>query len=181
MAGGIIQAIGALVGVILAGVIGVITYSWQENTKTKTAIEERRKDLYQALIRKLVELLAAKTGSARSEILSEIEKSWLFASDEVLKAIYDYMKMYDTYFAKSQGDILTEIRQNAASRDEIATSISRIFLAMRRDIKRIRPTLIDEDWIKNYVRVYEWGIIAADQDGDQSDSKGTLKGVENAD
>ena len=79
----------AVLGVVVTGVIGVVAYAWQERQKRETALAERKRHLYEALIRNLVELLATETGAERSKHISEIEKGWLFASDDVLDAFYE--------------------------------------------------------------------------------------------
>jgi cobalamin biosynthesis Mg chelatase CobN len=153
----IISGIGALVVAIFTG---IFVYNYQQNRKRQTQLAERRKDLYEELIRKLIELIVARTGADRSLLLSEIEKSWLFASDAVLQTIYDYLEKFDQYYEKSGGNILAEIQTNDDSRDDMANILAKIFLAMRKDISRIRPTAIDEEWIETHVKVYKWGVIA---------------------
>ena len=82
-------------GILLTALLGLLTYAWQEKVKRRTAMAERRQALYEHLIRNLVDLLVAKTGADRSKLITEIEKGWLFASDDVLRAAYDYLSIYD--------------------------------------------------------------------------------------
>ena len=141
----------------MAGAIGIVAYAWQENCKRKTALAECRRNLYEILIRNLVELLAAEDSAERSKLISEIEKGWLFASDDVLRAFYKYLNIYDGYWTQDQREVLAKIRQDPKIREEFANSLAGIFLAMRRDI---RSTEITGDWAKHHLKIYEWGIIA---------------------
>src|SRR5919197_654297 len=81
--------------VVLTAAIGLVTYAWQEHVRRRTALAERRQVLYESLIGNLVDLLAADSADERSNLLTEIEKGWLFASDDVLRASYNYLSEYD--------------------------------------------------------------------------------------
>jgi hypothetical protein len=72
--------------VIAPAGVGVATYTWQERVKQRTALAQRKQEPYENLIGNLVHLLGATTGDQRSHLLTEIEKSWLFASDPVLRS-----------------------------------------------------------------------------------------------
>lgn len=152
-----LSIVGSILGVIVTGVIGIIAYAWQENVKRKTALAESKRNLYEILIRNLIELLAAENSVERSKLISEIEKGWLFASDDVLHAFYKYLNTYDRYWTQEQGGVLAKVRKDAKIRQEFANRFAGIFLAMRRDL---RSTKISDDWANRQLRIYEWGIIA---------------------
>jgi hypothetical protein len=86
----ILPLIGSLAGVLLTGMIGVATYSWQEKAKRQTELTERRQKLYEDLNGALFGLILAKTRADRRRILADIEKGWLFASDQVLADLFTY-------------------------------------------------------------------------------------------
>jgi len=142
--------------IIVTGAVGVITYSWQEYKKRETALAERRQSHYEGLIRNLFELLIAKDGSDRSVFISEIEKGWLFASDEVLRACYKCLETYDQ-IAEQDLNVLEQIRAVPDVRREFQDNIADMFLAMRKDL---RGTTIKNDWARRHQRIYSWGIIS---------------------
>ncbi len=151
---------GSILGVLVAGVVGMFAYAWQEHIKRNTTLAERRKELYENVLRCIFELLGVKPGPARSKLISEIEKSWLFASDDVLKALYGYLNIYNRHCSGGGEDCLAIVLDKPEIRKEFHTILSKVFLAMRRDIRRIRPTRINQDWADHHVRIYEWGIMA---------------------
>ena len=140
-----------LVSIAVAALFGIITYAWQEFIRRRNALAERRKELYENWIRNLIELLAAKTEKRRSELITEIEKGWLFSSDAVLKAAYDYLELYDSICCShirggqlGYEDVLAALRGNEETRQEVAERLARVFLGMRQDIRR--ETKIEERW-----------------------------------
>lgn len=147
---------GSLMGVLLTGVIGVATYSWQENIKRETELVERRQKLYEDLNGALFGLILARTNADRRRILAEIEKGWLFASDEVLAALFQYMQSYDNFWIEAEGDIQRLIQENEKARQKIETGLANIFLAMRRDL---RSTNISETLAKDYMHFYKCGML----------------------
>jgi hypothetical protein len=152
-------------GIILTALFGVITYAFQERAKRQTALSERRQALYEKLIRNLVDLLIATSGDDRSKFITEIEKGWLFASDQVLRASYDYLRIYDD-LCHHDGrrddstfvDVLTKVRSDEKVRQELGRSLGKIFLAMRRDIRH--ETVLTADWARQHFQIYDWGAIA---------------------
>ena len=152
-------------GIVLTALVGLLTYAWQERVKRQTALAERRQALYEQLIRNLVDLLIATTGAERSKLITEVEKGWLFSSDEVLRASYDYLSIYDNLCHPAGQDnvsrfedVLVKVRSDSKVRKEFARSLAAIFLAMRQDIRS--DTAIKADWAKQHFQIYPWGIIA---------------------
>jgi hypothetical protein len=152
----ILPSIGSLFGVVLTGAIGIATYSWQENSKRQTELVERRQKLYEDINGALFGLIIAKTIEDRRRILADIEKGWLFASDEVLAALFRYMDCYDRYWVSSDGKVQQLIQQDVGARQDIERAMSEIFLAMRRDL---RATQISEDLAKQYMHFYQCGML----------------------
>ena len=158
-----------LLSALLTALLGILTYAWQEWIKRKNAIAERRKNLYESWIINLVELLAARTEQERSRLISEVEKGWLFASDEVLQAAYSYLEIYDEicYSHTEAGhleykDVLDTLRENKEVRQRIGHPLAKIFLAMRQDIRS--DSKISEEWALQNFEIYEWGIISTGQE-----------------
>jgi hypothetical protein len=152
----ILPLIGSLAGVLLTGVIGVATYAWQENIKRQTELVQRRQKLYEDLNGALFGLILAKTTEDRRRIIAEIEKGWLFASDDVLAALFKYMESYDNYWIQAKGDIQRLIQEDETARQNIETAMATIFLAMRQDL---RTTQISETLAKEYMRFYKCGML----------------------
>ncbi|MFX0060991.1 MAG: hypothetical protein ACFFC7_02315 [Candidatus Hermodarchaeota archaeon] len=153
--------IGTVLGVIITGAIaagaGLFAYFWQERLQRSSNLAEIRKNLYDELIRTLFELFTAKPGPERSLLASKIERGWLFASDNVLRAIYKYLDIYDQCCAKGVESLAEIIRSEENIKKEMEECISEIFLTMRRDI---RATKIDAKWASDNVKIYDWGIIS---------------------
>jgi hypothetical protein len=147
---------GSLIGVFLTGAIGVVTYAWQENIKRQTELVERRQKLYEDLNGALFGLILAKNNADRRRILAEIEKGWLFASDEVLVALFQYMQAFDNFWIEAGGDIQQLIQEDEKARQKIETGLANIFLAMRRDL---RSTNISETLAKDYMHFYKCGML----------------------
>lgn len=152
----ILPLIGSLMGVLLTGVIGVATYAWQEHIKRQTELVTRRQKLYEDLNGALFGLILAKTTEERRKIIAEIEKGWLFASDDVLAALFKYMECYDNYWMQAEGDIQRLIREDETARQNIETAMAVIFLAMRQDL---RSTKISATLAKDYMHFYKCGML----------------------
>lgn len=148
--------IGSIFGIVATGLIGLATYSWQENAKRETERVQRRQALYEELNGALFGLILAATSDDRRRILADIEKGWLFASDDVLSALFQYMDIFDTHWARSNGEMLRLIKEDETARSAIETGMSKIFLAMRRDL---RSTQISEALAQKYMHFYRCGML----------------------
>ncbi len=151
--------------VVITASLGLVSYVWQERVKHNTALNERRQALYEQLIRNLVDLLVARPGVERSKFISEIEKGWLFASDEVLYAVYNYLAIYDNLCCPnpqkgvlSVEEVLPKVRSDAKTRQELGESIAAIFLAMRKDVRS--DTRVSPKWTRKHFQIYQWGVLA---------------------
>jgi hypothetical protein len=152
----VLPSLGSLVAVLLTGAIGVATYSWQENVKRQTELVERRQKLYEDLNSALFGLILAENLDDRRKILAEIEKGWLFASDDVLAAIFAHMETFDRHWLATDGKVHTSIQTDAATRGEIERSLAAIFIAMRRDL---RHTDISAESARTYMKFYQCGML----------------------
>ena len=68
---------------------------------------------------------------------------WLYASDEVLEAVYDYVKFFYDYVLNTIATDKNHEKLNA----EISEKIAIISLAIRRDVRR--STKINREWIRS--------------------------------
>ena len=154
-----------IIGILLTALLGVFTYAYQEHRKHKTALDERRQALYEKLIRDLVDLLIARTGAERSKLITEIEKGWLFASDEVVYACYELLKIYDDLYREVAHEespseaLLNKVRDNEETKRRVAHSLARIFMAMRAEVRD--DTKIKAAWAKKNFKIYDWGALSA--------------------
>lgn len=149
--------IGSLIGIFATGLIGIITYAWQERVKRKNAMDDQRLKLYDVLLYSLVKLLSAEPGIERSKLVAELERSWLFASDEVLTACYTYMDVYNQLTLAHEGRLPEVLRSDQETRRKVSEKLAEVFWAMRRELKK---TDIAKSWANEHIQIYQWGIIA---------------------
>jgi hypothetical protein len=151
--------------VALPAAIGVVTYAWQEHIRRRTALAERRQVLYESLIGNLVDLLTTATAEERSNLLTEIEKGWLFASDDVLRASYYYLSEYDRLCCSLMENgvvdseaVLAQVRSNAETRRKLGALLEAVFLEMRQE-SRTDTKLEAPKAIENF-EIYLWGALS---------------------
>ncbi len=154
-----------LLSIVVTALLGIITYSWQEWIKRKNKLSEYRYSLYKEWIRQLIELLVAKTGEDMSDLISEIEKGWLFASDGVLEAAYNYLNYCDSlYCTKTRNSkikhntVLEKLQSDEKIKENVSERLSNVFLSMRQDIRS--DTKINMQWAQKNFKIYDFGIIA---------------------
>jgi len=154
-----------ILGILLTALLGVATYAFQEKRKHDTALAERRQALYEKLIRDLVDLLIASTGAERSKLITEIEKGWLFASDQVLYACYELLKIYDDLYREVANEkspseaLLNKVRSSQEIRSRVAHSLAKIFRAMRADVRG--DSKVKAKWAHDHFKIYDWGALSA--------------------
>ncbi len=148
--------------------IAVIGFRIQSEVNRDAAYSERRRSLYEELIQSLVALLGARTPSERSRLLTQIEASWLFASDRVLLAIYAYLAAYDTVWMSVEGEdgcpdwdaVFAEIGAGGKSQEQLRARLADVFMKMRLDMKKDH-TELPESWADEKVKLYPWGVLDA--------------------
>ena len=161
-----------LLGILLTALLGVGTYAIQEHRKYQVALAERRQALYEKLIRDLVDLLIAQTGAERSKLITEIEKGWLFASDDVLRACYQLLEIFDALYRDVAHEeypsaaLFKIVRSNPEIREKLAASLARIFFAMRADVRK--DTSIKAAWAQAHFKIYDWGALSAAANPEQT-------------
>ena len=155
-----------LLVVVVPAVIGLFGYFWQDWVRRRFALAERRQKLYEDLVGSLIALLGATTGARRSALMTEIEKGWLFASDDVLNACYEYLAAYDALCEQcmtSDGTlapaaVVTMLRKDPETRRALGKKLSDVFHAMRRDL---RPDSEFEALSEaSNFQIYSWGVLS---------------------
>jgi hypothetical protein len=155
----------AVLLVVIPASVGLVTYALQERDRRAAALSQRRRELYESLIGNLFDLPAATDRVDRSDRITEIEKSWLFASDDVLEALYAYLDAYDELCrAALEGEVfdseavLDQVRREPATRQRMAELLARLFVEMRREVRE--DTEITDEWAKQHFQIYLWGILS---------------------
>ena len=149
---------GSLIGVLAAGCFGIITYWYQQNLQRKADLQERKLGLYTTLGANIFKLLAAKPGPNRAELLSQIERCWLFASDGVLEGCYEFLAIYDQVDERDTRGMQECVRNDPTIRQKLEQALAKIFYEMRIDIKPETGKTIE--WAQKNTKIYEWGVIA---------------------
>lgn len=101
----------------------------------------------------------------RSKVTTQIEKGWLFASDDVLEASYAYLNIFDKLCCPPEAReplqveaVISRIKSDPAIRKDLSEALAVIFRAMREDIRR--DTSITDEWAKQHLQFYRWGALA---------------------
>jgi len=129
---------GAITLAIITASLGLLTWTSQQ---IFSRVEERRKykeDLYRKLLDAILDMGVL---AESAPLVVETQRMWMYASDEVLEAVYDYLRYYLS--AKENrfpnGLIPEDVRKEIQEKDAL------IRLAIRKDI---RPrTKINRSWI----------------------------------
>jgi hypothetical protein len=161
-----------LLVVVVPAVLGLVGYFWQDWVRRRSALAERRQKLYEDLVGSLIALLGATSGSARSALMTEIEKGWLFASDDVLNACYEYLTGYDAVARACTSEdgvlkpkaVVTKLRTDREIRQDLGEKLSTIFHAMRRDLRA--DSDFKELTVANNFQIYSWGILSEEPPSD---------------
>jgi hypothetical protein len=165
------EAIPIAVAVSLPLILGYLAFKREESSQRRLAHSEHRQALYESLIRSLVGLLGARTPEERSRLLTEIETGWLFASDRVLEASYQYLAVYDAACSRGMGGRTPSTTPGSGkvefddhAREELEKRLADVFAEMRRDFRRKKrrksKTTITRDWAQGNVKIYGWGILS---------------------
>lgn len=139
----------------VAALLGIVSYSYQAHRTRLAAEHERRRQLYEALIENVFRLLDAHPGREASSVMTSIEHSWLFASDDVLRACYRIIRIYGG--TADPSDPGSGIVNNPKAKTEFAKAVASLFVAMRKDLMPTRRTAIEEAWARKVIEIYEWG------------------------
>lgn len=155
-----------LLVVLVPAALGLLGYFWQDWVRRRSALAERRQTLYENLVGSLIALLGATSGPRRSELMTEIEKGWLFASDDVLNACYVYLAAYDALCQSAMSEdgslepmaVVKKLRMEAQTRHDLGEKLSVIFHAMRRDLRG--DSQFERLTEASNFQIYSWGVLS---------------------
>jgi hypothetical protein len=121
---------------ILSALFGFLTWRVQRFYERLADERRRKEDLYGALLTASIELIATGDGAP---FVIESQRAWLYASDEVLERINDYLAAYADYGEALARGVSTTTRKPSLRAEAL------LRLAIRKDI---RPkTGISADWV----------------------------------
>ncbi|MEO1529719.1 MAG: hypothetical protein AAFX06_30240 [Planctomycetota bacterium] len=149
--------VSAVLAACVTALLGMGAFFLQTQYKILLDKRERRRLLYETLIEQVFRLLDAKPGRESSQVMTEIEKSWLFASDGVLKACYSIFEVYEAAANESDAGASLKLRESAQSREQFAAAVSDLFIALRAESYGL--SRIDQEWALKHVKIYEWGAL----------------------
>ena len=118
---------------VLTACIGILTLLYKFIATISDSKREKKRELYERLIENVFRLLDAEVGAERSRVLTNIEMSWLFAPDDVLASCYEVLEAFE-YASKTQNPT-DSIRKDPDSKDMFEKAVSKLFVAMRNDLK----------------------------------------------
>jgi hypothetical protein len=93
---------GTVVVAIISALIGFVVWAAQKSVERRSTERLRKEELYNDLLAASVELFATGDGAP---FVIESQRAWLYASDEVVQAINDYLKAYGAYAGSKQRGI----------------------------------------------------------------------------
>jgi len=144
--------------VFITGLVGAVTYLFQDWRKRVSDRNECKRLLYEELLENVFGLFYVDTPLDRSKIVTKIEKSWLFGSDEVLKSCYKFLDLYDRTVL-SESNIRKTLKKDEHLRHEFEENLALIFFQMRQDLRVRKNSKIDEEWAKKVLKIYKWGAL----------------------
>lgn len=129
---------------LISAALGLVSWSAQQVLSRRDERRKHKEVLYKRLLDAIVDMGSLADAGA---IVVESQRMWLYASDDVLKAVCNYLTYYSE---KCQEE--TALPENV--RDRIHYNDAMIRLAMRRDIRG--RTKINRKWI-----VSKWSAVGA--------------------
>ena len=129
----------------VSALLGFVVWIIQKNVERRHAERLRKEALYENLLESVIHLRSFGDGAP---FLIESQKAWLYATDNVLYAINDYLKVFLKY-PTSQGEASSTERREALQAAE-----GEIRLQIRRDL--FPKTIMNSEWLRTH-----WEPIAA--------------------
>lgn len=129
----------------MSALLGFAIWIIQKNIEKRHADRLRKESLYEKLLEAVVQLASFGDGAP---FLIESQKAWLYATDNVLYALNDYLKIFLEY-PMNQGEVSSLERRAALQAAE-----GKIRLQIRRDL--FPATSMNKDWL-----LTNWKPIAA--------------------
>ena len=142
----LIAAFGALCGYI---------YQSRRSIKEKKLTSKQAQ--YERLIWNVFLLLSAKPGICYAKVLTEIEQSWLYASDDVLNRCYDMLEVHKELCKNS--DRISALVTDDQLREKFNIALGNLYVSMRKDLG-FGTNLKMKNWPKDKVKLFPLGILA---------------------
>ncbi len=131
---------------VLTALAGFVVWIVQRNVERRETARLRRERLYSTLLSACVEFAGTGNGAP---FIFESQRAWLYASDEVLQAINDYLK---AFAALGRADA----RKGEHPEEWLAVhdAEARIRSSIRRELSP--NTTITADWVKG-----QWEVVTS--------------------
>jgi hypothetical protein len=130
---------------ILSALVGFLVWMAQRYFERQAAERLRKEELYRTLLSTTVEFVATGNGAP---FIIESQRAWLYASDEVLEAINEYLKAFVAYANNKNNQLDTQVW------GAVKDAEGRLRLSIRKDL---RPkTKITTQWVKG-----QWEMVTS--------------------
>ena len=131
---------------ISTAVVGFVVWIFQRNVERRETARLRRERLYTTLLSACVEFAGTGNGAA---FIFESQRAWLYASDEVLQAINEYLKAFAA-LGRADGHKGEHREEWIAVHDAEA----RIRSSIRKEL--LPKTMITAEWVKG-----QWELVTS--------------------
>ncbi len=144
---------------VIAASSAIFGYLYQSSRALKDKQLLDRKAQYETILFNVFKLLYQPPGLEYANTLIEIEKSWLYASDDVLEKCYVILKVHKEISTHEAGPSLDALRSSPEAKEEYNQALRSLFSAMRKDLgfgdnKNIRK------WPTDEVELFPAGLLA---------------------
>ena len=129
----------AILTAIITAALGLATWSGQQMWSRRASERHRREALYQSLLDALVDM--SSIGDS-GPLVVESQRMWFYSSDEVLRAVNDYLQYYLEGVEPGR-EVSAERRRGTQAHEAV------VRLAIRRDLQpstSISKTWVDREW-----------------------------------
>ena len=146
----------SLIVAIIATSGVLIGYVYQSHERLKEKRLTAKQEQYEVVLKNVMNLLISKPGKEYGQTLMDIERVWLYASDEVLNKCYCILSIHKEISVS--GKPAEVLRNDKDAKDRFDTALRELFVAVRKDLGFERKTNI-EDWPIDEVELFPLGII----------------------
>lgn len=147
-----------LLTAIIAACSAFLGYLYQSNRALKEKQLSDRKAQYELILFNVFKLLYQPPGLNYANTLIEIEKSWLYASDDVLTKCYVILDVHKD-ISREVGISLDVLRANDKAREEYNQALRELFSSMRKDLGFGNNKNINS-WPTEKVELFPAGLLA---------------------
>ena len=154
-----------LFAALVASGSAIFGYFYQSKKDREEKRRAERKAQYEIILFNVFKLLYQKPGKDYAETLIEIEKSWLYASDEVLKNCYLILDLHKDICLDKTGLPINGLKTNPDLLDDFNKALGVLFASMRHDLK-LGKKKNEDQWPQEKVELFPAGILAMDNPED---------------